>query len=189
MRAVIQRVSSACVQVEGKEVGRIGVGIMVLVGIGRNDVADDALWLAKKVLTCRLFDSRDGKPWAESVSSLGLELLVISQFTLHASARKPKPDFHRSMAPGAASGLFDQLLAELRSAHGPSRLQTGVFGAMMEVSLVNTGPVTVTVDSKNRQDRAPEDEKGGEDEPSSTPSFPALEEEGGALGGTTPCER
>lgn len=161
MRAVIQRVTSASVEVDGQIVGKISKGLMVLVGKGRNDTTDDVDWLSKKVLACRLFD-RDGKWWSESVNSLNLEVLLVSQFTLHANTRKPKPDFHRSMGPGAAQSMFDAFVTAVRTAHpgGPEKVQTGTFGAMMNVSLVNDGPVTVSMDSKNRQDKAAEDEAG-----------------------------
>lgn len=171
MRAVIQRVTSAAVEVEGQIVGKIGKGLMVLVGIGRNDSADDIDWLSKKILGCRLFD-KDGKWWSESASSLNLEVLLVSQFTLHANTRKPKPDFHRSMGPAQAQSMFDEFVSAVRKAHpgGAERVSTGTFGAMMRVSLVNDGPVTVSMDSKNRQDRAAEDEGTGSSGETPTPS-------------------
>jgi D-tyrosyl-tRNA(Tyr) deacylase len=153
MRALLQRVTSASVVVEGATVGAIEKGILALVGVGRDDTADDAEWIVRKVLGLRLFEgAEDAKPWAASVASLDLSVLLVSQFTLHASCKKTKPDFHRAQGPDEARRAFDDLVASFRRAHKPERIQTGSFGAYMAVSLVNDGPVTVWLDSKNRED-------------------------------------
>jgi len=150
MRALIQRVSSASCVVEGAAVGEIARGLVVLVGVGRADTADDVAWVANKVLGARLFEGPDGRAWGASARALALPLLVISQFTLHASLRSPKPDWKAAAGADAARGLFDALVAALRAEHGADRVQTGVFGALMSVALVNEGPCTVAIDSKNR---------------------------------------
>jgi len=160
MRALIQRVSSASVTVDGAAVGEIARGLVVLVGVGRADTADDVAWTVNKVLGARLFEGPDGRAWGASARSLALPLLVISQFTLHASLKSPKPDWKGAAGADAARGLFDALLAALRAEHGAARVQTGVFGAMMSVALVNEGPCTVALDSKNRA-FAGFDEAGG----------------------------
>jgi D-tyrosyl-tRNA(Tyr) deacylase len=150
MRAVLQRVACAEVTVSGRSVGKIGRGLMALIGIGRDDTPADAAWLVNKLLAARLFEA-GGKQWAGSVRSLGLEVLLVSQFTLHGNvSRKPKPDFHRAMGGEDARAAFDAFVAAMRAAHGAERVATGEFGAMMEVSLVNSGPVTLLIDSKNR---------------------------------------
>jgi D-tyrosyl-tRNA(Tyr) deacylase len=150
MRAVLQRVACAEVTVSGRSVGKIGRGLMALIGIGRDDTPADAAWLVNKLLAARLFEA-GGKQWAGSVRSLGLEVLLVSQFTLHGNvSRKPKPDFHRAMGGEDARAAFDAFVAAMRVAHGAERVATGEFGAMMEVSLVNSGPVTLLIDSKNR---------------------------------------
>ena len=153
MRALIQRVSSASVIVEGSVVGQINQGILALIGISRDDTIEDTKWLVNKILNLRIFeDSNNYKPWTNSIKSLNLELLLVSQFTLHASCKKPKPDFHRSMGPIEAKEQFQNFVDTCKKEHQPDKIQTGVFGAMMSVNLVNEGPVTLWLDSKNRND-------------------------------------
>jgi D-tyrosyl-tRNA(Tyr) deacylase len=156
MRALLQRVSSASVRVGGETVASIDRGLLALVGVEGADGAPDVEYLAKRILAARLFEApADGKPWSASAASLGLPILLVSQFTLHANCRKPKPDFHRAARAEDARALFERLVAAMRAAHGPDRVRTGVFQAMMAVSLVNEGPVTVLIDSRNRDDMYP----------------------------------
>ena len=153
MRAVLQRVLSASVIVDGVVVGTIKKGVVALIGLADGDTAGDVAWLQRKILNCRLFDNPvDGKRWASSLRSLSLEILLISQFTLHANTKRAKPDFHSSMPGPAASVLFESLVRDMRATHGPARVQTGVFGAMMKVSLENDGPVTIILDSWSRDE-------------------------------------
>merc|ERR1711937_228339 len=151
----IQRVSRACVRVEGEVRGEISKGLCVLVGIHRSDTREDVLWCAKKLLNIRLFESEDGKHWNKSAQALDLGILAVSQFTLHAFLKGNKPDFHLAMGGDQARDLFDQLVEELKKGHTPERIATGVFGAMMEVDLVNDGPVTIELDSESTRKKKP----------------------------------
>lgn len=152
MRAVVQRVSSARVEIAGATVGAIGRGLLVLLGAETGDIAEDAIWLAGKIVAMRLFPaSRAGEGlWEKSVAETGGEILAISQFTLLASTRKgTKPSWHRAARPEVAEGLYERMLIELCARLGRP-VQAGRFGAMMQVSLVNDGPVTILLDSKSR---------------------------------------
>lgn len=150
MRAVIQRVKSASVTVEDEVVGRIGRGLLVLVGKEEADTAEDIEWLAGKIVALRLFTD-DAGPWSKNVMEIGGEVLVVSQFTLHASTKKgTKPSWHRAAKPDVAIPLYEALLAKLAGLLGQPP-QTGRFGAMMDVALVNDGPVTILIDTKVRE--------------------------------------
>ena len=156
MRALLTRVSSASVAVDASVVGAIGRGVLVLVGLCKDDTEEDAAYVTQRILACRLFESPDnGKAWRASVASLGLPVLLVPQFTLHAQTRKPQPDFHASMPADVARGFWDRFVSGVRAAHGADRVATGVFQAMMSVSSVNEGPVTLMVDSKNKDDVRP----------------------------------
>lgn len=149
MRAVLQRVASASVEVEGEVVSSIGPGILCLVGLAADDTASDAEWLARKLLRCRAFPSPDGKkPWDLDVTGLGGEVLLVSQFTLHARFKKPRPDFSKAMGPDAARQAYSNFVAVMRSMYRADAVKDGRFGAMMRVALVNDGPVTFTFDSR-----------------------------------------
>lgn len=145
MRAVVQRVSSARVEVQGAEVGAIERGLCVLVGVGVDDVEQDARWLADKVVSARVFvDAADKMNL--SLQDVGGALLAISQFTLYGDLRKGKrPSFSRAMPPDRARELFEVFCAACRE-RGVD-VQTGQFRAHMEVSLTNSGPVTLLLDS------------------------------------------
>jgi len=149
MRTLIQRVTNAKVVVGGETISQIQNGILALVGCGKNDSMEDVLWTSKKLLSLRIFDE-NGKPWTGSVTSLGYSLLLVSQFTLHASCKKTKPSFQRAMGGEEAKLLFDAVVAQCRE--GGVVCETGQFGEMMQVSLTNDGPVTFWLDSKNQQD-------------------------------------
>ena len=158
MRAVVQRVRSANVIVEDTNnacVANIDQGLVVLVGIHTSDTLEDAQWLAGKVLKARCFENAEGKMWAETVCAAGGQVLFVSQFTLHGSfARGNKPDLHAAMPPGPAKALYDEFLRLARSAWpggGEGCVFDGVFGASMAVSLVNDGPVTFVLDSRERK--------------------------------------
>jgi D-aminoacyl-tRNA deacylase len=190
MRAVLQRVTSASVTVDGAPVGSIGRGLLVLLGVCAADGPDDIAYVVNRVLAARLWeDPADGRPWTGSAASLGLPLLVVSQFTLYASTRKPKPDFHRAAPAAAARGLYDDAVAEFRARHpgGPGSVATGVFQAMMAVSLVNDGPVTVIVDSLNRDDELPGWPAEKQSKVKGAGSTPASSPTASAGGGDTPA--
>lgn len=150
MRCVIQRVTGAEVGVAGDVVGRIGRGLMVLVGVEEGDADADADWLAEKVARMRIFADDEGR-MNRSVVDVDGGLLVVSQFTLHAStARGNRPGFTRAARPAEAIPLYERFLAALeREAARP--VARGVFGADMRVSLVNDGPVTIPIDSRRRE--------------------------------------
>jgi D-tyrosyl-tRNA(Tyr) deacylase len=146
VRAVVQRASEASVRVDGEVVGRIGPGLVVLLGVGKDDAERDADILADKVLNLRVFPDEAGQ-MNRSVLDVGGGLLVISQFTLMGDARKGRrPSYIEAAAPDEANRLYEHFVARLR----PSGLEvaTGVFRAMMDVALVNQGPVTILLDSR-----------------------------------------
>ena len=142
MRAVVTRVSEASVTVDGQVVGAIGTGLLALVGAGRDDDAERARALARKVHELRVFPSEDG---ARSVGDLDLPVLVVSQFTLYADTRKGRRPSWSAAAPGeAAEALVDEVVAELR--RRGTTVATGVFGARMQVASVNEGPMTLLLE-------------------------------------------
>lgn len=149
MRAVLQRVSSAEVAVDGTVTGRIDHGFLILLGVGRGDTPDDASWLARKVAVVRVFPDEAGA-MNRSVVEVAGGLLVVSQFTLYGSLRKgTRPSFNDAAAPDEARALYEHFVALLAEA-AARPVATGVFGAMMQVSLVNDGPVTLLLDSRAR---------------------------------------
>jgi len=150
MRAVVQRVSRASVTVEGEVTGAIDRGLLVLVGIAPDDKPDDIAWLAGKIAQQKLFPDASGR-MNVSVSEAGGGVLVVSQFTLLASTRKgTKPSWHRAAPPDVAVPLYESFLRAMEGLLGLP-VATGKFGAMMEVSLVNDGPVTLVLDSRLRE--------------------------------------
>jgi D-aminoacyl-tRNA deacylase len=150
MRAVIQRVSSASVQVDGATTGAIERGLLLLLGIAQDDTEADALWLAQKATALRIFEDDLGK-MNVSVVDLAGGLLVVSQFTLFASTRKgTRPSFSDAAKPDIAIPLYESFLRHAAAALGRP-VASGQFGAMMRVSLVNEGPVTIIIDSRQRE--------------------------------------
>ncbi len=150
MRAVIQRVSAASVTVAGEVTGAIQHGLLVLLGVAADDTVEDLEWLAGKIVGQRLFPGSDG-PWARSVVESAGGILVVSQFTLHASTRKgTKPSWHRAAKQELAVRLYEAMVQRLGELLGRP-VATGRFGAMMEVALVNDGPVTLFLDSRLRE--------------------------------------
>ncbi len=150
MRAVIQRVSEASVTIAGDLVGRIGPGLVVLVGVEAGDTADDADWLAGKVVQLRIFADEAGKMNRSVVDTRG-GLLVVSQFTLIASTAKGnRPSFIQAARPEEAIPLYERFLNQVESLAG-CRPERGVFAADMQVALVNDGPVTIPIDSRRRE--------------------------------------
>jgi D-tyrosyl-tRNA(Tyr) deacylase len=147
--ALLQRVESASVLVDGEVTGSIGSGLVVLLGVRDNDTGSDAAYLASRVAQLRIFNDADEK-MNLSVLDVEGEALIISQFTLHGDTRKGnRPSWSHAAAPGLAEALYERFVDEMRSILGHNRVATGVFRAMMKVRLVNDGPVTVTVRSKS----------------------------------------
>jgi D-aminoacyl-tRNA deacylase len=145
MRAVVQRVSKASVVVEERVVGEIGLGVLVLLGVSKNDAEADADYLAEKIAGLRIFEDRDGK-MNRSVADVGGAVLAVSQFTLYGDVRRGKrPSFDDAARPERARELYEYFVVQIRQSG--LRCETGQFQAMMSVSLVNDGPVTVLLDS------------------------------------------
>ncbi|MFA7273108.1 MAG: D-aminoacyl-tRNA deacylase [Crocinitomicaceae bacterium] len=150
MRIVLQRVSEAAVKIEGKIHGEIGSGLLILLGIEAEDTSEDIDWLLGKVMQMRIFSDKDGK-MNESLLDQEGEMLIISQFTLHASTKKGnRPSFIKAARPELAIPLYKAFIAKAEK-EIPGKVQTGVFGADMKVSLINDGPVTICLDSKNKE--------------------------------------
>lgn len=150
MRIVIQRVQRASVTVEGKCVGQIKAGLLVLVGIEDADSDEDIAWLSNKMVNLRIFNDSEGVMNC-SVRDTGGDILLISQFTLHAATKKGnRPSYIRASKPDIAIPLYEKLIRALELELGKP-VPTGIFGADMQVELVNDGPVTILIDSKNRE--------------------------------------
>ena len=144
MRAVLQRVTRASVRVGGETVGEIGPGLLVLLGVARDDAEEDALYLVEKVLNLRIFDDAEGR-MNLSVAETSGALLVVSQFTLYGDVRRGRrPSWFEAAPPELAERLYDFFVAEARRAG--THVETGSFRRMMEVELVNDGPVTLVLD-------------------------------------------
>lgn len=150
MRAVIQRVSSASVISDGLLTGSINTGMVILLGIEHGDSQEDAEWLSDKIRQMRIFQDQDNK-MNLSIDEAGGDILVISQFTLHASTRKGnRPSFIKAARPEEAIPLYEYFKKYIALQSGKN-IQAGIFGADMKVSLVNDGPVTIIIDSKNKE--------------------------------------
>ena len=150
MRIVIQRVSEASVRVEGMITGQIDLGFLVLVGIEDADTDEDIQWLSNKITNLRIFDDE------QQVMNLGIkdvkgDILLVSQFTLHANTKKGnRPSYIKASKPEFAIPIYEKMIQQLETDLG-KKIQTGVFGADMKVNLLNDGPVTILIDSKNRE--------------------------------------
>jgi D-tyrosyl-tRNA(Tyr) deacylase len=150
MRIVLQRVSSARVTIGDRVAGEIGRGLLLLVGIESADLAADGEWLAKKIVSLRIFPDETDR-MSKSVADIGGDILLVSQFTLHASTQKgARPSFNAAAGPEHAQTLYREFIVQLAAALGRP-IATGEFGAMMQVALVNDGPVTILLDSKRRE--------------------------------------
>ncbi|MCW3087889.1 MAG: D-tyrosyl-tRNA(Tyr) deacylase [Sediminibacterium sp.] len=150
MRIVVQRVSEASVTVNDSVTGTIGLGLLVLLGIEDADTPEDLSWLTNKIINLRIFNDSDG------VMNLGLkevdgDILLVSQFTLHASTKKGnRPSYLKASKPAIAIPLYEQMIRSLEEQLG-KKIATGIFGADMKVRLLNDGPVTIWIDSHNRE--------------------------------------
>ena len=143
MRLVVQRVTSSSVEVDGETVGKIENGLMV--GFGVEDSAKEADYLARKLVKLRIFEDENGR-MNKSVKDIGGKLLLIPQFTLYARTKKNRPSFHKALAPDKATKLFDYFCEKCSESVD---VETGVFGAFMNVSLVNNGPVTILLEKES----------------------------------------
>ncbi len=150
MRVVIQRVSRASVSVGGREVSSIGAGMLVLAGFGHADTSDDLEWISAKIVSLRIFDDQSGV-MNLSVKETGGGILLISQFTLHAATKKGnRPSYIRAAPPDISVPLYNLFIEKVTEKLG-KKVGTGIFGAEMKVDLVNEGPVTIILDSKNKE--------------------------------------
>jgi D-tyrosyl-tRNA(Tyr) deacylase len=150
MRVVIQRVKNASVRVDEQVVGAIDHGLLLLLGITQEDNTEDIEWLCRKIVQMRIFGDENDL-MNKSLLDIDGEVLVISQFTLHASTKKGnRPSFIAAARPEQAIPLYEQVISVIQD-YVPKKVQTGIFGADMKVNLLNDGPVTITMDSKNRE--------------------------------------
>ncbi|MCZ6520018.1 MAG: D-aminoacyl-tRNA deacylase [Bacteroidetes bacterium] len=150
MIAVIQRVSQASVEIEDKINGQIGHGLLILLGIENTDGPEDIQWLGQKIVNLRIFNDRNGVMNLSLLDSQG-ELLVISQFTLHASTKKGnRPSYIKAAKPEVAIPIYEKFIEVLNNLSG-KEVQTGIFGAYMKVELLNDGPVTIIIDTKDKK--------------------------------------
>ena len=150
MKVVIQRVSEASVNIAGKKVGSIGQGLLILLGITHDDSETDIQWLCNKIVNLRIFNDAEGV-MNQSILDVQGNALVVSQFTLYASTKKGhRPSYIRAAKPDVAIPLYQKFLNELEKSLA-KKVAAGVFGADMKVTLVNDGPVTITIDSKNKE--------------------------------------
>jgi D-tyrosyl-tRNA(Tyr) deacylase len=148
MKIVVQRVSHAHVDVEGKTVGSIGPGVLVLIGVTHGDTVKEAAWLANKLINLRMFQDAEGKINQSLLDCKG-EALVVSQFTLYADCSTGRrPSFTEAAEPGIANQLYEEFIKEVRK--GGVSVQTGIFGAFMKVSLENDGPVTLILSTNSQ---------------------------------------
>ncbi len=150
MRAVIQRVSEASVTIDGQISGQIDQGLLVLLGIENADTEEDIQWLTAKLSKLRIFSDEDGK-MNRSIQDVGGGFLVVSQFTLHASTKKGnRPSYIRAARPEVAIPLYEKFMSVLQT-YSEQPIQTGEFGADMKVRLLNDGPVTIIIDTKQKE--------------------------------------
>ena len=150
MRVVIQRVSHASVKVDDKIAGQTGEGLLVLLGIADEDTDEDITWLSNKIVNLRVFNDENGV-MNKSLLDMKGGLLLVSQFTLHASTKKGnRPSYIKASKPDFAIPMYEKMIARLRADLGQP-IQTGIFGADMKVELLNDGPVTIIIDTKNKE--------------------------------------
>ena len=150
MRAILQRVSDCEVIVDAQSVAKSGLGLLVLLGVEDADTAEDAQWLARKIAQMRIFEDTAGAMNTSVMDEDG-DVVVVSQFTLHAATKKGnRPSFIKAARPEVAEPLYRRFVEQLEQ-HLGKQVQTGIFGAMMQVQLTNQGPVTIFIDTKNKE--------------------------------------
>ena len=160
MKAIIQRVCNASVTVSNEVISSIQNGLCVLVGISRDDTDKDIEYIVRKILNIRLFDAeaQNGK-WDKSVVDRDFEVLCVSQFTLQSQLKGNKPDFHLAMGAELSKDFYEKFLASMRKAYKSEKIKDGKFGAYMQVSIQNDGPVTIILDSKKEKESTDESTK------------------------------
>lgn len=150
MRILIQRVRHASVTIDDRQFSSTGAGLMVLVGIEEADTAEDVKWLASKTMNLRIFDDNSGIMNLSAIETSS-DIMIVSQFTLHALVKKGnRPSYIRAAKPETAIPLYEMFISEITTI-ATGKVATGIFGAMMDVGLVNDGPVTILIDSKNKE--------------------------------------
>lgn len=150
MRAVLQRTAFASVKVDGNITGSIQTGLLVLMGVEDADTTEDIEWLSSKIVNLRVFDDENGV-MNLSVKDVEGDILLVSQFTLHASTKKGnRPSYIKASKPDIAIPMYEKMIAQLETDLG-KKIQTGIFGADMKVELLNDGPVTIVIDTKNKE--------------------------------------
>lgn len=148
MRLVVQRVKSASVTVEGQVVSSIGPGAMALVGLHQDDTKEDLEYCCKRLLACKLWENDSGAGWRHGVKQRGHEVLCVSQFTLYGTlSKKHQPDYKLAMKSTPAQEMYQEFLDMLKANYEEEKIKDGKFGAMMDVALVNDGPVTIVIES------------------------------------------
>lgn len=150
MKAIIQRVTSASVIVDGKIVSSIGNGLCVLIGIKRGDTKTDIEYIVKKILNIKIFENNEKKKWSANVMDKQYEILCISQFTLYHVLKGNRLDFHRAMPAEESEPFYKNFLFELNQNYKPELIKDGIFGAIMEVNIQNSGPVTLEIESPSK---------------------------------------
>lgn len=153
MKFVIQRVLQGSVKVNEKIVGEIGPGLVVLVGFTHTDKKENLKFAANKLLSMRLWDDDKGTRWKECLKDKKFGLLVVSQFTLYSFLKGNKPDYHNALEPKSANALYEEFLKILKQIYDPEKVQSGMFGEMMQVSLINDGPVTINLEYPEMQEK------------------------------------
>jgi len=150
MKVIIQRVSQASVEINKENVAKIEKGLLVLLGITNKDTQEDINWLAKKIVSLRIFGD-ENRLMNKSVSNIDGDIIVVSQFTLYSSTKKgARPSFINAAKPEVAIPLYEKFVSQLESELG-KQVQTGIFGADMKVKLINDGPVTIDIDTQNKK--------------------------------------
>ena len=150
MKTVIQRVTRASVTVDGQVISKINAGLLILLGIENEDTKEDIEWLSRKIINLRIFNDEDGV-MNKSIAAINGDVIVVSQFTLHAATKKGnRPSYIKAASPEVAVPLYEQFVKQMETDLG-KKVGTGVFGADMKVDLLNDGPVTIIIDSKNKE--------------------------------------
>lgn len=147
MKALVQRVTQAKVTVDGEIVSSIGKGLCVFIGITRKDTPREMEYIARKILSLRVFEDDQGKKWSKNVMDKNYEVLCVSQFTLCVTMKGNKPDFHDAMGPDTSQEFYSNFVRQMEQAYDPSKIKDGVFGAYMQVHIQNDGPVTIPLDT------------------------------------------
>ncbi|KPI94246.1 D-tyrosyl-tRNA(Tyr) deacylase 1 [Papilio xuthus] len=156
MKALIQRVKNAKVTVNDEVISSIEQGACVLIGICSSDTIKDMEYIVRKLLSIRLFDDENHKRWQKSIVDKQFEILCVSQFTLYNTWKGNKPDFHKAMAADRSKEFYEQFIQMLREKYKPDKVKDGVFGAYMQVSIQNDGPVTLEIESPSHtQNKTP----------------------------------